>query len=139
LRDERRARMAVIQSRSEALTGIIGARRAWTVSMISPLSMPGGRRGDAEVAVPELTLDDDHRDAFAGHLDGVGVPELMWCEATPHSCRAGGAPQLGTCRSRRPVPSARRAVDDVSLPTPSSGQGRSATSIAPASMRQRPL
>jgi hypothetical protein len=32
--------MAVIQSRSEALTGIIGARRAWTVSMISPLSMP---------------------------------------------------------------------------------------------------
>jgi hypothetical protein len=40
LRDERRARMAVIQSRSVALTGIIGARRAWTVSMISPLSMP---------------------------------------------------------------------------------------------------
>jgi hypothetical protein len=37
---ERRARIAVIQSRSEALTGIIGARRAWTVSMISPLSMP---------------------------------------------------------------------------------------------------
>jgi hypothetical protein len=32
--------MAVIQSRSQALTGIIGARRAWTVSMISPLSMP---------------------------------------------------------------------------------------------------
>jgi hypothetical protein len=32
--------LAVDQSRSEALTGIIGARRAWTVSMISPLSMP---------------------------------------------------------------------------------------------------
>ena len=31
---------AVDQSRSEALTGIIGARRACTVSMISPLSMP---------------------------------------------------------------------------------------------------
>jgi hypothetical protein len=28
------------QSRSDALTGIIGARRACTVSMISPLSMP---------------------------------------------------------------------------------------------------
>ena len=28
------------QSRSDALTGIIGARRAWTVSMISALSMP---------------------------------------------------------------------------------------------------
>jgi hypothetical protein len=30
------------QSPSEALTGIIGARRAWTVSMISALSMPCG-------------------------------------------------------------------------------------------------
>jgi hypothetical protein len=28
------------QSRSDAVTGIIGARRAWTVSMISALSMP---------------------------------------------------------------------------------------------------
>jgi hypothetical protein len=28
---------ALDQSRSEALTGIIGARRAWTISMISPL------------------------------------------------------------------------------------------------------
>src|SRR4051812_37426101 len=28
------------QSRSEALTGTIGARRAWTASMISALSMP---------------------------------------------------------------------------------------------------
>ena len=34
------AARAVDQSRSEALTGIIGARRACTVSMISPLSMP---------------------------------------------------------------------------------------------------
>jgi hypothetical protein len=31
---------AVAQSRSETLTGIMGARRACTVSMISPLSMP---------------------------------------------------------------------------------------------------
>jgi hypothetical protein len=30
----------VDQSRSDALTGIMGERRAWTVSMISPLSMP---------------------------------------------------------------------------------------------------
>ena len=38
----RRAALAgsVDQSPSEALTGILGARRAWTVSMISPLSMP---------------------------------------------------------------------------------------------------
>jgi hypothetical protein len=30
-------------------------------------------RGDAEVGVSELALDDDQRDALAGHLDGVGV------------------------------------------------------------------
>jgi hypothetical protein len=34
------AALAVDQSRNEVLTGIMGARRAWTVSMISPLSMP---------------------------------------------------------------------------------------------------
>jgi hypothetical protein len=28
---------------------------------------------DPEVAVAELALDDDQRDALAGHLDGVGV------------------------------------------------------------------
>src|ERR671915_562539 len=32
--------LAGVQSRSETLTGIMGARRACTVSMISPLSMP---------------------------------------------------------------------------------------------------
>jgi hypothetical protein len=31
---------AVGQSRSDVLTGIIGARRVWTVSMISALSIP---------------------------------------------------------------------------------------------------
>jgi len=39
LRDEQRP-SAGDQSRSDTLTGIIGARRACTVSMISPLSMP---------------------------------------------------------------------------------------------------
>jgi hypothetical protein len=34
------AGLAVAQSRREVLTGIIGARRAWTVSMISALSIP---------------------------------------------------------------------------------------------------
>ena len=33
-------RRPVDQSRTDALTGIIGARRACTVSMISPLSIP---------------------------------------------------------------------------------------------------
>jgi hypothetical protein len=36
-RDKRRRQC--LQSRSEALTGTIGARRLWTVSMISALSM----------------------------------------------------------------------------------------------------
>ena len=52
-------------------------------------------RGNPEVAVTELALDHDQRDAFARHLDGVGVPELVRREAAPHSCRGGGAPQLG--------------------------------------------
>jgi hypothetical protein len=70
---------------------------------------------DAKVAVSELARDDDQRHAFAGYLDGVSVTELVWREPAPHSRRAGGAPQLGTCRSGRLVPSARRAVDDACL------------------------
>ena len=69
--------------------------------------------GDAEVAVAELALDDDQWHAFASELDGVGVPELVWREAAPHSCRDGGAPQLGACCGGRPLASTRRAVDDA--------------------------
>jgi hypothetical protein len=61
----------------------------------------------------ELALDDDQRDAFAGHLDRVGVAQLMWREATPHSCRGRRSTQLRACRCGRPVPSAHRAVDDA--------------------------
>ena len=39
-RNVRRAASPQGQSRSEALTGTMGARRAWTASMISALSMP---------------------------------------------------------------------------------------------------
>jgi len=35
--------------------------------------------------------------AFAGHLDGVGVAELVWREAATHSRRGGDTPQLGAC------------------------------------------
>jgi hypothetical protein len=75
------------------LTGTIGARRACTVSIISPLPMPC-RYTDVipEVAVAELAPDDDQRYAFACHFDGVGVPELVWREAAarrpPRRCAA---------------------------------------------------
>src|SRR3954471_8467236 len=64
-------------------------------------------------AVAELALDHDERDAFAGPLDGGGVAELMWREATPDACSGGGATQLGPSRGRRPVAPASRAVDDA--------------------------
>jgi hypothetical protein len=35
------------------------------------------RRRDAEVCMPELALYDEQRDPLAGHLDSVGMPELM--------------------------------------------------------------
>jgi hypothetical protein len=40
LRDEQRRDSPSNQSRRHVLTGIIGARRAWTASMISALSIP---------------------------------------------------------------------------------------------------
>jgi hypothetical protein len=77
--------------------------------------------GDSEVAVAELALDDDQRNAFPGHLNRVGVAELMWREAAPDSCRGGRAPQLGACRGGRPMPSARRAVDHAEKRTDREG------------------
>jgi hypothetical protein len=61
----------------------------------------------------ELALDHDQRHAFARHLDGVGVAQLVRREAAPNPGRGGRAPQLRACRSGRPVAAARRAVDDA--------------------------
>ena len=47
-------------------------------------------RGDAEVGVPELALDDDQGDAFSRHLDGVGVTELVGGEPSPDTGLLGG-------------------------------------------------
>jgi hypothetical protein len=52
-------------------------------------------RGDAEVAVAELTLDDDERHALVRHLNGVGVAELVRCEASANARGCGHAAQLG--------------------------------------------
>jgi hypothetical protein len=62
------------------------------------------RRGDAEVAVAELALDDDQRHALARHLDGVGVPELVRREASPHAGLADDATQLRAGGGGRPRP-----------------------------------
>jgi hypothetical protein len=52
------------------------------VSTISVMSMPCvWIRGDPEVGVPELALDDDQRDAFPSHLDGVGVAKPVRARA----------------------------------------------------------
>ena len=70
-------------------------------------------RGDPEVAVPELALDDDQRHPFTGHLDRVGVAQLMRREASAHTGSSRGAPRLGTRPTRRPGTTARAAVDDA--------------------------
>jgi hypothetical protein len=81
--------------------------------MISALSMPYRDRGDAEVAVAELALDDDQRDAFAGHLDRVGVAQLVRREASANAGSGGGAPELGACPAGRPRAAAGASVDDA--------------------------
>jgi hypothetical protein len=62
--------------------------------------------------VPELALDDDQRHAFAGHLDGVRVAQLVRREAPPHARVPGDAAQLCAGRAR-PRPPAGGAVYDA--------------------------
>jgi hypothetical protein len=69
--------------RSRVLAGIIGALRAWTVAMISALSMP------------QLAGDDVERDPLVREFDGVGVAELVGGETPPHAGLRGDAAQLG--------------------------------------------
>jgi len=52
-------------------------------------------RGDAEVGVPELALDDDQRHRLAAHLDRVRVAQLVRREAPPHTRFGRDASQLG--------------------------------------------
>ena len=62
---------------------------------------------------PSWRWDDDQRDAFASHLDSVGVAELVWREAPAYAGRGSGAPQLRTGGRGRPGSAACRAVDDA--------------------------
>jgi hypothetical protein len=59
-------------------------------------------RGDPEVGVPELALDDDQRDAFPSHLDGVGVAKPVRRQPSPHARPGGGVAQVRYER-RRPA------------------------------------
>ena len=61
----------------------------------------------------ELALDDVEWHAFAGELDGVGVAQLVWREAPPHTGLGGEPPELDPDAGARPRPAAGRAVDDA--------------------------
>ena len=80
--------------RSPALAGITGARRSWTVSMISALSIP---RRYTKVRVPELPLDDRDRDPLPGHLDSVSVPQLVWSEPPTNTSMHSGHSEFLPC------------------------------------------
>ena len=66
---------------------------------VDPLQVNGR---DAEVGVPELTLDDDQWNALMRHLDRVRVAELMGCEPTAHWMSPGSVDtvSLGGLRGR---------------------------------------
>jgi len=52
--------------------------------------------------------------AFAGHFDGVGVPELVRSETPADTGRGGGLAKVGAGGGGGgPVPTARRTVDDA--------------------------
>ena len=83
--------------------------------------------------MPELALYDQERDPLAGHLDSVGVPELVGCETAPDSGHLGGPMQLGSeaagehaargsgragrRRARRPAGSGAARARDRAAPT----------------------
>ena len=50
----------------------------------------------------ELALNDDERQALVRHLDGVGVAELVRCEASPNAGERRGVAQLLSGRARGP-------------------------------------
>ena len=59
----------------------------------------------------ELPLDDYERHAFASHLDGVGVTQLMWSEPSTDTRGDGRAAQLSSSGGGRPLATTRPAVE----------------------------
>lgn len=96
----------------------MGAGRSWPAWTISGLSIPAGGRGDREVGVAELPLDDEQWDSLARHLHGMGVPQLMgakrqrtparaaawWrCERTPAAAHGRPAVRSRTTQNSAPT------------------------------------
>src|SRR4051794_41830073 len=68
-------------------------------------------RGDAEVRVTELALDDVERHTLSRHLDGMRVPELMRSEAPANTRLAAEPAEVGTDGALGPRPSGGRGGD----------------------------
>jgi hypothetical protein len=94
------------------------------LGVVDPLEVD---RGDAEIAVAELALDDHARHTLTSHFDGVRVPQLMWSEPSADTGCDGGAPQVGSGGGARPLAATGPAVEDTEeratgSPTRSSSQ-----------------
>jgi len=63
--------------------------------------------------MPELALDHHERDAFAGHLDRMRVPELVRGEPPAHPGVLSGASQLRADAGWRAWSTTRRAAQDA--------------------------
>src|SRR4051794_10471465 len=60
-------------------------------------------RGHAEVAVPELALDDVQRYALAKQLQRMRVPQLVWSAAAAHAASRSSSPRSSDSWMRRPA------------------------------------
>ena len=80
------------------------------LGVVDPLQVD---RGDTEIGVAELALDDVEPDALVCHLDRVCVTELMWSKAPAHAGLDCEPSQLGADGGRRPRPPAGLPVDDA--------------------------
>src|SRR3954471_3193966 len=70
-------------------------------------------RSHAEVAVPELALDDVERHALAQQLECLSVPQLVRGDAATHAGPGCAPMQRSACRGCMPCASAAGAVDDA--------------------------
>jgi hypothetical protein len=70
-------------------------------------------RGDTEVAVPQLALDNDQRHPLTSHLHCVRVTQLVGSKAPANSRFDRGPSQLGARSTGGPRAAPRASVDDA--------------------------